>query len=212
MYHCAPVVEAYTAMRKRSFAQKVLGGNDAHAEIDDSRAMMQKAFEQVDANKKLLACNTVEEPKMKNHTCVLSPVVTQGPYYHTEGHPIRQNMAEMQLGQLFVRLALPPPEGRSTMAQLMDIGVLDAETCQPLEGVLVDLWVRTCFFYHAISSHALSTATPPVTTPDTATQRLISSTNDRPKADPDTACSPPTLAGMLTRPGYEAPGRPTRTV
>ena len=30
-------------------------------------------------------------------------MLTEGPYYHTEGHPIRQNMAEDQLGFPFVR-------------------------------------------------------------------------------------------------------------
>ena len=51
---------------------------------------------------KLLSCDTVEERKILNNTCVLAPIVTQGPYYHTWGHPIRQNMAEWQLGVLFV--------------------------------------------------------------------------------------------------------------
>lgn len=34
-------------------------------------------------------------------------MLTEGPYYHTEGHPIRQNMAEDQLGFPFVRLSRP---------------------------------------------------------------------------------------------------------
>lgn len=83
--------------------------------------------------KKLLACNQVEETQIRNHSCVLgmfynllrlssllyllfifypfikpwsilAPVVTQGPYYHMLGHPIRQNMAENELGLLFVSL------------------------------------------------------------------------------------------------------------
>jgi len=36
----------------------------------------------------------------------VAPEVTEGPYYHTEGHPIRQNMAEDQLGLLFVSFLL----------------------------------------------------------------------------------------------------------
>jgi protocatechuate 3,4-dioxygenase beta subunit len=44
--------------------------------------------------------------------------------YHTWGHPIRQNMAEWQPGILF----------------LMDIGIIDVETCEPLPDVLVDIW------------------------------------------------------------------------
>lgn len=72
----------------------------------------------------LLSCDTVAETQIKNHTCVLAPIVTQGPYYHTYGHPIRQNMAEYQAGILW----------------LMDIGIIDVETCEPLPNVLVDIW------------------------------------------------------------------------
>ena len=54
---------------------------------------------------KLLSCDAVEERKILNSTCVLSPIVTEGPYYHIHGHPIRQNMAEWQLGFPFVSLA-----------------------------------------------------------------------------------------------------------
>jgi hypothetical protein len=36
----------------------------------------------------------------------VTPVVTQGPYFHDRGHPIRQNMAEDQLGLPFVRFFL----------------------------------------------------------------------------------------------------------
>jgi hypothetical protein len=52
---------------------------------------------------KLLSCDAVEERKILNSTCVLAPIVTEGPYYHIHGHPIRQNMAEWQLGIPFVR-------------------------------------------------------------------------------------------------------------
>lgn len=55
---------------------------------------------------------------------MLAPEVTQGPYYHDAGHPIRQNIAEDQLGLPF----------------MMDIGVIDVKTCKPVEGVLVDIW------------------------------------------------------------------------
>lgn len=72
-----------------------------------------------------LLCAPVEpELKLRNSTCVLTPVVTQGPYYHDAGHPVRQNMAEDQLGLPFV----------------MDVGVIDVHTCEPMEGVLIDVW------------------------------------------------------------------------
>jgi len=129
-YHCAPAVAAYEAQRKRSWAHKMLGA-DALA---DKNLFLEGAF---DDNKKstgpLLSCEQVVETKIKNNTCVLAPEVTQGPYYHTEGHPIRQNMAEWQLGVLF----------------LMDIGIIDVETCEPYEGVLIDAWHANATGYYA---------------------------------------------------------------
>jgi len=129
-YHCAPAVASYTASRKRQWAQRMLGA-DALA---DKNLFLDGAFDDVTKPQtKLLACDEVEPVTIKNQTCVLSPEVTQGPYYHTEGHPIRQNMAEWQTGLLF----------------LMDIGVIDVETCEPLPNVLIDLWHANATGYYA---------------------------------------------------------------
>ncbi len=43
----------------------------------------------------------------------------------TVGHPIRHNMAELEPGLLF----------------LMNIGVIDVNTCEPVPNILVDIWV-----------------------------------------------------------------------
>ena len=51
----------------------------------------------------LMGCTPISETHIQNNTCVLAPEVTDGPYYHTEGHPIRQNIAELQDGLLLVR-------------------------------------------------------------------------------------------------------------
>ena len=59
--------------------------------------------------------------------------MTEGPYYHTLGHPIRQNIAEYQPGLLL----------------LLDIGVIDVETCQPLPNVLVDIWQANATGHYA---------------------------------------------------------------
>ena len=59
---------AYTAQRKRSWAQKMLGA-DALA---DKNLFLEGAFD--DNNKadvKLLSCEGVAETKIKNNTCVL---------------------------------------------------------------------------------------------------------------------------------------------
>ena len=107
-----------------------------------------------------MACSPVpHQTKIQNNTCVLgafttlasrsaltpllAPEVTEGPYYHTVGHPIRQNIAELQNGLLTVR----PHHLHSFLnpltlliAQFLDIGVIDVETCRPLPNVLVDIW------------------------------------------------------------------------
>lgn len=61
---------------------------------------------------------------IQNDTCVLSPEVTQGPYYWPRSQTLRQDMSEDQPG----------------IPLWLDIGVLDMATCEPLEDVLVDLW------------------------------------------------------------------------
>ncbi|KAI5477032.1 intradiol ring-cleavage dioxygenase, C-terminal domain containing protein [Pseudohyphozyma bogoriensis] len=120
-YHCAPKIKAYVEQRKRA-AQQALGSIPS---TDASTMFLDNAFETAaDNGKTILECTAAEEAKIRNHTCVLAPEVTQGPYYHTYGHPIRQNMAEDQLGLLF----------------LMDVGVIDVNTCEPVPNVLVDLW------------------------------------------------------------------------
>ncbi|EPQ26311.1 uncharacterized protein PFL1_06246 [Pseudozyma flocculosa PF-1] len=134
-YHCAPAVAAYTAARKRSWAQKVLGGApiaDQNRFIDgyfeakglDGEVVKKGIKELEEEGKRIMACDPVVESKIRNSTCVLAPQSTEGPYYHTEAHPIRSNMAEWQLGLHFE----------------MDVGVIDVETCEPVPNILVDLW------------------------------------------------------------------------
>ncbi|KAK4702705.1 hypothetical protein P7C70_g3517, partial [Phenoliferia sp. Uapishka_3] len=126
IYHCAPQIALYNAARKRARreqAQQVLSGQ---APTDASTLFLEEAFAipEKGETKNLECKEAVVEPKIRNNTCVLSPETTQGPYYHDRGHPIRQNMAEYQLG----------------LPWYMDVGVIDVKTCKPLEGVLVDVW------------------------------------------------------------------------
>ncbi|CAO1625181.1 unnamed protein product [Parajaminaea phylloscopi] len=133
-YHCAPAVAAYTAQRKRNWAQKVLGAAPLSMKqyfVEDG--LKENHVEAASSSKQIMACDPVSETKIKNSTCVLSPETTEGPYYHTEGHPIRSNMAENELGLLF----------------LMNVGVIDVETCEPLPDVLVDLWHCNSTGYYA---------------------------------------------------------------
>ncbi|EAU86956.1 hypothetical protein CC1G_09813 [Coprinopsis cinerea okayama7 len=128
-YHCAPAIESFTAGRKRAFAQRALaGGVPGYQQLfssdtyEDLRKQIGSSEE--DGEQELMSCSPIGETHIQNNSCVLAPEVTEGPYYHTEGHPIRQNIAEYQDGLLL----------------LLDIGVIDVETCKPLPNVLVDIW------------------------------------------------------------------------
>lgn len=103
---CAPAVESFTASRKRAWAQRALAGmpgvpgqqhlfsSETYADLED------KAHNEQDDT--LMNCTPISDTHIQNNTCVLAPEVTEGPYYHTEGHIIRQNMAEHQDGLLLV--------------------------------------------------------------------------------------------------------------
>lgn len=142
-YHCAPQIAVLEAARKRSFAQRVLGGDPtSHQNLFASGYFepegIEASFDQItklanEQNKQLMACEPVQETKIRNNTCVLAPEVTEGPYYHSAGHPIRSNMAEWQLGVLF----------------MMNVGVIDVNTCEPVPNVLVDLWHANATGYYA---------------------------------------------------------------
>lgn len=55
-----------------------------------------------------MGCTPVSTTEIQNNTCVLAPEVTEGPYWHEVGHPIRQNIAEYQDGLLLVRGLVTP--------------------------------------------------------------------------------------------------------
>ncbi|KAI0430594.1 Intradiol ring-cleavage dioxygenase [Xylaria sp. FL1042] len=61
---------------------------------------------------------------IQNDTCVLSPIVTEGPYVWPRSQTLRQDMSEGQLG----------------VPLWMDIGVIDVNTCEPLPNVLLNFW------------------------------------------------------------------------
>ncbi|KAG5349278.1 hypothetical protein C0989_004857 [Termitomyces sp. Mn162] len=134
-YHCAPAIERYTAARRRSWAQKVLAGRPALPGFDDLFASGTYETPGIPAanDQLVMGCTPIEDTRLQNNSCVLTPVVTEGPYYHVQGHPIRQNIAELQDGLLL----------------LLDIGVIDVETCQPLPNVLVDIWQANATGHYA---------------------------------------------------------------
>lgn len=61
---------------------------------------------------------------IQNDTCVLTPEVTEGPYVWPRSQTLRQDMTEDQPGVPF----------------WLDVGVIDINTCKPLENALVDFW------------------------------------------------------------------------
>lgn len=58
-----------------------------------------------------------------NGSCVLSPEVTEGPYY-VAGEYVRQDVVESQAG----------------VAMAIDVQVLDVETCEPVSGAYLEVW------------------------------------------------------------------------
>jgi hypothetical protein len=93
-YHCAPAIALYNAQRKRSWAQKVLGGDptahgnlfvDGYFDGDDAagvaeaeKRVLKKAEQQ---GKSIMACEPVEESVIRNSTCVLGECLLE-----REGH------------------------------------------------------------------------------------------------------------------------------
>ncbi|KAK0462979.1 protocatechuate 3,4-dioxygenase beta subunit [Desarmillaria tabescens] len=63
-------------------------------------------------------------PTIQNDTCILTPEITTGPYIWTKSQTLRQDMTEGQPG----------------IPLILDVGVIDINTCEPMRNVLVDLW------------------------------------------------------------------------
>ncbi|KAF7924759.1 hypothetical protein BELL_0707g00020 [Botrytis elliptica] len=61
---------------------------------------------------------------LKNDTCVLAADVTAGPYYWPRSETLRQDMTEDQVG----------------VPLILDVGVIDMATCEPLPNALVAFW------------------------------------------------------------------------
>ncbi|KAJ7621290.1 Intradiol ring-cleavage dioxygenase [Roridomyces roridus] len=133
-YHCAAAVGDFTTARKRAFAQKALGQTGNPSVTDYAQLFDQEPLGiEAGPDAEFLSCTPIQDTQIENNTCVLTPEVTEGPYYHNAGHPIRQNIAEYQDGLLL----------------LLDIGVIDVETCKPVPNVLVDIWLANATGHYA---------------------------------------------------------------
>ncbi|KAL2690007.1 hypothetical protein Neosp_004073 [[Neocosmospora] mangrovei] len=70
--------------------------------------------------------------KIKDWTNILTPETSRGPYFLPRSQTLRQDIREDEPG---VPLSL-------------EIGVIDVDTCDPLDSVLVDIWVQRAIHIH----------------------------------------------------------------
>lgn len=88
-----------------------------------------EVYEAIDHNKTRIVNYTMDTPETTifsaNTSCILTPEITDGPYY-VEGESIRKDVKE-DLYSDGVDLYL-------------EVQYLDVTTCEPVEGVYVDIW------------------------------------------------------------------------
>ena len=110
-YQCAPAIESFTASRKQAWAQRVLAGSPtlpSHQHLfsveafQDLSGSSDSKPHDGDDDETYMKCTPISDTHIQNNTCVLTPEVTEGPYYHNQDHPIRQNIAGLQDGLLLV--------------------------------------------------------------------------------------------------------------
>ncbi|KAG8732354.1 hypothetical protein FRC11_014230 [Ceratobasidium sp. 423] len=77
----------------------------------------------IDVATSTATANSPTYSTIQNSTCVTAPEVTEGPYYVNNEY-LRQDISEDQEGVPLV----------------LDIGVMDVTTCQPLDQALVEIW------------------------------------------------------------------------
>jgi len=119
--NCAPHVAAYQSKRKAK--RNALRKRESTSESDSGifSAVTSMLFSRLPS--KTGSASPPHITDIQNFTCVTAPEVTEGPYY-INNELVRQDLTENASG---IKLVL-------------DIGVLDTITCEPLENVLVELW------------------------------------------------------------------------
>ncbi|KAF4450227.1 protocatechuate -dioxygenase beta subunit [Fusarium albosuccineum] len=79
---------------------------------------------------------------LQNDTCVLVPDVTAGPYYWPRSETLRQDMTE----------------GEPGVPLILDVGVIDMATCEPLPNALVAFWhCNATGSYSSFTGHSPNT-------------------------------------------------------
>ncbi|GAA5938977.1 hypothetical protein JCM1841_002728 [Sporobolomyces salmonicolor] len=110
-------------LARRSLRAREASKCSAQLENMKARSKAKRALHKRNIPTSVLSAATAQETAIANQTCILTPTVTEGPYY-LNGELLRTSLAEDEPG---VPLTL-------------DIGVLDINTCEPLENVMVELW------------------------------------------------------------------------
>ncbi|KAF8335880.1 Intradiol ring-cleavage dioxygenase [Cantharellus anzutake] len=90
------------------------------------------------------------KPKgIRNTTCVLTPEVTEGPYY-IKNELVRRDIREGQPG----------------VPLILDIGVLDITTCKPLPNAFVELWNSNSTGFYSGFTESVLPPPPPGISPN----------------------------------------------
>ncbi|KAL0566841.1 hypothetical protein V5O48_015154 [Marasmius crinis-equi] len=91
--------------------------------------------------------------ELQNTTCILAPEVTEGPYY-INNELVRQDLREDQPG----------------IPLILDVGVLDVNTCTPLSDVFVEIWAANATGVYGGYAATLGGGGPPPSTSEGGTQ------------------------------------------
>ncbi|KAG8727480.1 hypothetical protein FRC11_013073, partial [Ceratobasidium sp. 423] len=112
--NCASQIAEFNVKRK---AKRALAKRGAEPALNG------RHFRRQESATSTATANSPTYTTIQNSTCVTTPEVTEGPYY-VNNELLRQDIREDQEGVDLV----------------LDIGVMDVTTCQPLDQALVEIW------------------------------------------------------------------------
>ncbi|KAI0490987.1 aromatic compound dioxygenase [Xylaria cf. heliscus] len=119
--HCAAQLKARGVEQRSNLRRKAL------AEARSKRGFVKRDVSDKDKSHLSDSGYTADTPLetifAANTSCLLSPEVTEGPYY-VSGEYIRQNIVEEELG----------------VPLTVDIAVFDVDTCEPVTDAFVEIW------------------------------------------------------------------------
>lgn len=114
--NCANAIRDFEGKRMRARALKKRGL------VEEASAQFAKR-EVISGASTTLSAAPPTYTELQNTTCILAPEVTEGPYY-INNEFVRQDMREDQAG----------------VTMLIDVGILDINTCEPVPNAFVEIW------------------------------------------------------------------------